>query len=148
MTHPAMTVIYSSHQTSIRELSSLVATAAKALYNRTAAEGLMVAGPVYWIYYGMDGNPETRFTLEIAIPVTGNDKADDIASSKELPSAQYLTTLHRGPWEKLEGTYTSMMEHAKTKNLVVDGVFREIYLNIDLANPENHIMVVQAGLGK
>src|SRR3990170_1354242 len=95
-THPPLTVLYSTHQTSIRELNQFVGTVMKDLYVE-AANNTIVSGPVYWIYHGMDGKPDTTFTLEIALPIQGPFQPSRF-SIKELPSFKTVAHIHEGAW--------------------------------------------------
>ncbi len=68
-THPFMTVLYSSRQAKLTDLPAFSGSIARELYRYVADLDLPVCGPQYWFYYGVDGRPETRFTLEVALPI-------------------------------------------------------------------------------
>jgi hypothetical protein len=70
-THPCMTVLYSTRQATLKDLPAFSGTVIRELYRYVADLDLLVCGPQYWFYHGVDGKPETRFTLEIALPVQG-----------------------------------------------------------------------------
>lgn len=145
-THPSMNVLYSSHRTSINTLHEYVGTVARDLYAEAARQHLLVTGPVYWSYYGMDGQPDTIFTLEIAIPVSGIAEMENGFLFKEFPSFKCLYTLHSGAWNQLPQTYESLMKNIQQKDLQMNGVFREVYYNIDFSRDENNLTEVQVGI--
>jgi effector-binding domain-containing protein len=145
-THPSMNVLYSSHQTSINKLHEHVGTVARDLYAEAARQHLLVTGPVYWSYYGMDGKPDTIFTLEIAIPVSGIADTENGFLFKEFPSFKCLYTLHPGAWNQLPQTYETLIKDVQQKGLQMNGVFREIYYNIDFSRDENNLTEVQVGI--
>ena len=140
--HPAVTVLYSSHKTTLKELSEL-SSISKEVYT-DAANHSFVSGPVYWIYHGSDGNPETEFTLEIAVPIQGffNSKKFSI---KELSPFKAVVHRHEGPWEQLGSSYGEIMQYVESNRIPIKDEFREIYLNVDFQRPENNITEVQVG---
>ena len=143
-THPPLTVLYSSHQTTIQQLGQFVGTVMRDLYNEAAAN-TVVSGPVYWIYHGMDGKPDTLFTLDIAIPIQGKYESSRFAI-KDLPAFKSLTHTHEGAWEQLYSTYAQMMQHIEANKVPLKDECREMYVNIDFAKPENNITEVQVGI--
>lgn len=143
-THPPLTVLYSTHQTSLSELEKYVGTVMKDLHLE-AANNSIVSGPVYWIYHGADGKPETVFTLEIALPIQGIFKSSKFYI-KELPAFKTLSHIHEGAWEQLYATYTNMFKHIEANKIPIKDECREIYTNIDFHRPENNITEVQVGI--
>jgi len=145
-TYPAMNVLYSSFQTSLLTLHDKIGTVARDLYGEAARQHLLVTGPVYWFYYGADGAPETVFTLEIAIPVSGIAETNDRFLYKELPSFKCLFVTHAGPWSELKEVYSRMIEKINADGLIMNDICREVYLNIDFSREECNLTIVQIGL--
>ena len=143
-THPPVTVLYSSHQTTIQQLSQFIGTVMKDLYMEAVNKSL-VTGPVYWIYHGMDGRPDTIFTLEMALPVQGGFESSKF-ELKELPAFKALSNVHEGAWEQLSNTYMHMMQFVENNKIPLKDECRELYLNIDFEKPENNITEVQIGI--
>lgn len=143
-THPPLTVLFSTHQTTMPQLEQLVGTVMKDLYSE-AAQNTMVSGPVYWIYHGMDGKPDTVFTLEISVPIQGKFESSKF-SIKELPAFKTVTHVHEGSWEQLHSTYGQIMKHIESNKIPIIDECRELYLNIDFQKPENNITEVQVGI--
>ena len=143
-THPPLNVLYSTHRTTIPELSQFIGTVMKDLYQEAAAN-TTVSGPVYWMYHGMDGKPDTVFTLEIALPIQGEYPSSRFAI-KQLPPFKALSHIHEGAWEQLYATYTEMMQHLEANKLPLRDECRELYMNIDFEQPENNITEVQIGI--
>jgi effector-binding domain-containing protein len=143
-THPPLTVLYSSHQTTIQQLGQFIGTVMKDLYIE-ATNNTIVSGPVYWIYHGMDGKPDTVFTLEIALPIQGRFISTRFPV-KELPAFKTVAHVHEGAWEQLHATYAQMMQHIEANKIPIKDECRELYLNIDFERPENNITEVQVGI--
>lgn len=140
-----MTVLFSSHQTTLAGLKNLVANIAKELYTEAIRNNLLVSGPQYWIYHGMDGKPDTVFTLEIALPVQGQLASSKFAT-KELPPFKAVTTLHERAWDQMGLTYGQLMQHVFMNNLKLTNECRELYLNVDFDNPDNNRTEIQVGV--
>ena len=143
-THPPLTVLYSTHKTTIPQLNQFVGTVMKDLYAE-AASSTLVCGPLYWIYHGLDGKPDTVFTLEIALPIQGKFQSSQF-SIKDLPAFKTITHIHEGAWEQLYATYGQMMQHIEANKIPIKDECREVYINIDFQKPENNITEVQVGI--
>ena len=141
-----MTVIFSSHQATLPELHQLGGAAARVLYSTASHAGLLPTGPVYWLYYGMDGKPGTVFTLDVALPIAGDTKAVEHASIKQVPQFICFSAIHRGDWGKLSITYEKAMQIMQQELLRPNGLFREVYLNADFVKKENNLTEIQIGV--
>ena len=53
-------------ETSLRDISQYIRVVARQLYADAIKHELEITGPVYWIYNGADGQPDTKFKLTIA----------------------------------------------------------------------------------
>jgi len=145
-TYPAINVLYSTFKTSILTIHDKIGTVARDLYAEAARQHLLVTGPVIWMYYGADGNPETVFNLEIALPVSGIAETSDRFLFKELPPFKCLFVTHPGAWSELKDVYAKMIDKIQHDGLVMNDVCREIYLNIDFSRDESNLTIVQIGL--
>lgn len=145
---PPMSVLCFVTKTNLKGLGAYVRNVAKELYKVAANTGLEVVGPVYWIYNGVDGHPDTEFTLTIAIPITPPEEPwqADPFEIKTLPAFHYKAQRLQGSWELLGPTYGSMLEQIQIKGLQPSGINRELYLRMDFQNPDNHITEIQIGL--
>lgn len=144
-THPSMTVLYSTHQTTIPQLNNFVGTIAKELYTEAAKNNVLVSGPQYWIYHGMDGKDDTVFTLEIAMPIQGEIKPGKF-KVKQLAPYKSLAHLHTEDWEKMPATYGQILHHIDQHKIAMTDECREIYLNVDFENPKNNLVEIQMGI--
>lgn len=142
--HPSLTVLYSTHQTTIQQLSQFTGAVMKDIYVE-AANNTIVSGPVYWMYHGMDGKPDTVFTLEIALPVQGIFKSSKF-SIKEIAAFKTVAHIHEGVWEQLYATYGQILAYIEANKIPMKDECRELYLNIDFQKPENNITEVQVGI--
>src|ERR1700748_3829860 len=117
-----MAILFNSRQTTLGALPEIAGTAIKELYRYVADLDLLVCGPSYWFYYGSDGLPETRFTLDIAIPVFGQVPTALLPYFKQLPATQCLSFTHAGPWHTLPCAYNKMMQYISDNGLRTSGV--------------------------
>jgi effector-binding domain-containing protein len=142
---PAVPVLFFSTQTTLAELSKYVAQVAKELYAEAAKLQLLPTGPLQWIYLGADGNPDTVFTLEIALPV----ETFPIQSSfktKILPAFSGAAALHTGNWNTLAATYNKLITEICAAGKQLTGVCREQYIYMDFADPNNNLTEVLVGI--
>lgn len=143
-----MQVLCFETPTTLREISQFVRVVAHKMYQVAIQNELEITGPVYWIYTGMDGNPETVFTLCIALPVSNHDTALDTSDFKlkQLETFHCVAEQHPGNWNQLGETYGSLIPGIISDGLVMSGQNREIYLHMDFDNPEANITEVQIGI--
>lgn len=144
-THPPVTVLYSSHQTTLNTLHQYVGTVLKDLLAEAADQNALISGPVYWVYHGSDGKPDTEFTLEIALPVQGMSTSGKFAV-KQLPAFKALVHEHVGAWEDLPSVYGQLLKFIDDRKIAINDECREIYVNIDFQDPRNNITTVQMGV--
>lgn len=145
-TTPPVKVIFFTTRTSLEELESFIVKVAESLYAEVTKQGLIPTGPQYWTYHGMDGKPDTVFTLEICVPVNAAPKTESVFQYKELPAFKCVSLLHNGSWDNLGKVYSSAMANIFAKQKQPSGFSREMYINIDLENPANNITEVQIGI--
>jgi effector-binding domain-containing protein len=153
-----MTVLYSSRQATLSDLPGFASfptanprhitpgTVARELYRYVADLDLLVCGPQYWFYYGVDGRPDTRFTLEIALPVQGKIPTALLPYFKQIPAFRCLSSRYEGPWEGLAEAYRGMMQYITNNQLKMNGVYAESFLHIDFNDPASQITEIQIGL--
>ena len=156
-THPCMTVLYSTRQATIKDLPAFSGTVIRELYRYVADLDLLVCGPQYWFYHGVDGRPKTagggspivgesRFTLEIALPVQGKIPTALLPYFKQIPAFKCLVSRYEGPWEGLAEEYRAMMQYVGDNQLKMNGVYAESFLHIDFNDPASQITEVHIGL--
>ena len=141
-THPSMTVLFSTRQTSLKELPSLTGTAVRELYRYVADLDLLVCGPQQW-FYPMG---EPRFTLEIVLPVQGKIPTALLPYFKRIPAYKCLTARYAGPREGLAGQFQKMLQHINDNQLTMNGIYAESFLHIDPDDPGSQITEIRIGL--
>ena len=142
-THPPVTVLYSTHRVTLKELNQLQ-NVVKELYAEAAANAF-ISGPLYWIYHGADGKPDTEFTLEIAVPVQGAVNASKF-QVKQLSPFKAVTHRFEGSYDQLYAAYGDIMHHIDSNKIPINEESREVYLNVDFQQPENNVTEIQMGV--
>ena len=87
------------------------------------------AGPPYAMYYNMDME---ALDVEMGFPVLKKDNGEGRIKAGELPAGRVATTLHSGPYEKLEDSYNRLLDFIKEKGLAINERMYECYLNSPL----------------
>jgi effector-binding domain-containing protein len=139
-------VLSFTKQVTLSGLSEFVRIKARELYKDALYNHLEVMGPVYWVYYGMDGNPQTLFTLEIALPVAVANGYKGDFQVKTLGTFKCISSWHKGSWGKLPDTYGNIFHEISANQLNPSGECREIYQHIDFDQDENNLTEVQVGI--
>jgi hypothetical protein len=156
-THPSMTVLYSTRQATFKDLPTFSGTVVRELYRYVADLDLLVCGPQYWFYHGVDGRPttaggaspivgESRFNLEVCLPVQGRIPTALLPYFKQIPAFRCLAYRYEGAWEGIAGAYREMLQYTEDNQLKMNGVYAESFLHIDLDDPASQITEIQIGL--
>jgi effector-binding domain-containing protein len=144
--HPPMTVLYVRHPTTLRESRELTANALRELYTYVADLGLLICGPQYRIFYGMDGQPDSPVTMEIALPVQGQIPTTLLPFFKQIPPFNCLCSRYEGPWEGLMSEYSEMLDYIAFNDLEMTDLYVETLLHVDYAAPACQLTEIQIGL--
>jgi effector-binding domain-containing protein len=141
-----MNVLSVEKRTTITQLSQYVRVVARNLYAQAHESGLEVTGPVYWMYYGMDGNPQTEFTLKIALPVHQCKPVPAEFACERLDAFTCVSALHEDVWEHMPQTYEKVIGWITGNGYQMNGICREIYIHMDFDTPQNSLTEVQIGI--
>ena len=76
--------------------------------------------------YWDDEYKERDADIEVCLPVKSQVDHPG-ARSEEFPGGEFLTTLHRGPYDGLGGAYKRIHDYAQKEGLVLEGPCREHY---------------------
>ena len=114
-------------ETTIADIGTVMGPAYGELYGYIAERGVAPTGPPTAVYSKVDedGAVEVEICVPVSSPVDGRGRI----VSDELSDATVITTLHRGPYEKLAEAYEALEEYARSHGLEVAGPMREEYLN-------------------
>lgn len=146
-TMPPMKILYHEARTTLKGLDEQ-GSHVVALYQEAARQQLIVCGPMYWFYFGADGNPETEFTLQIVVPVNKKPEETGRYKFRHVPEFKCSTQLHKGSWAELAPVYKSLIPEtlAAGYELAHSDECREMYLNTDFEQGDNCLTEVQIGL--
>jgi effector-binding domain-containing protein len=133
-------------QTTLAGLGQYVRVKARELYETALENKLEVTGPVYWIYNGMDGKPQTEFTLEICLPVFHTGTYTGTFKIKELQAFRCASVIHSGAWTDMYKTYEEMIGNILNNGDKLTGTSREVYINMDFINTDHNITEIQVGV--
>jgi effector-binding domain-containing protein len=143
---PPMNFFCFSTEATLIELGKYVRVKAHETYAEAVKSNLEITGPIYWIYYGMDGNPDTKFKLEIGVPVQQIKPTSSSFSCKSLNEMEFATRIHEGSWDNFPKAYSTLITELMKSGRMLNGIAREVYINIDFDNSNNNITEIQLGL--
>ena len=141
-----MTVLFTSRRTTLKASKEHTAAAMRELYQYVMDLDLLICGPQYRFFYGMDGRPDAPLTMEIALPVQGQIPTALLPFFKQVPPFRCLAARVEGPWEDLVGEYQRLLRHISDNDLKMNGIYVEKLLHIDLLSPVDQITEIQVGL--
>jgi effector-binding domain-containing protein len=116
------------------------------LYAEAVGLKLKITGPVHWHYFGIT-TKEAPFTLEVSLPVAEIPKGyDGKYHFKRSETLKAVTARHEGAFDEFEKTYEKVFGYIAQNKLKANGICRELYINVDFANPAANVAEVQIGI--
>jgi effector-binding domain-containing protein len=99
-------------------------------YAAVAAEAqkqsVQMAGPPFALYRG---TPTETVDVEAGFPVIGTIAESGTVVGSSLPATEAYETVHTGPYDTLEDSYTALQEHMKAAGKTPSETMWEYYLN-------------------
>jgi effector-binding domain-containing protein len=141
-----MTVLYVTRETTFQESRALTANVLRELYQYVADLDLLICGPQYRFFHGMDGQPDSPVTMEIALPVQGQIPTTLLPFFKQILPFNCLCSRHEGHWEGLLAEYSEMLDYIAFNDLEMTDLYVEALLHIDYAAPACQLTEIQVGL--
>ncbi|MDA3867635.1 MAG: GyrI-like domain-containing protein [Salinivirgaceae bacterium] len=137
-------VFHKTVKTNLANIHNYVGTMPAQLMEEADNLGLNVCSPQIWRYLGSDGNPETEFTLQIALPIAEpNNNIDNLAKLDAFKCAAFI---HEGSWSEFGKVYERIIGDVMTARLKMSGETREVYHQVDFENEANNVTEIQIGI--
>ena len=137
---------------SVKGHFSQIPTAFGRLYSWISEKGYKPRGPAITVYYDVPGQvPDDQLRWELRSQIS-----EDIAAIgpdeqglgvKRVGVAQVVTTMHKGPYEKIEGTYRALIDWVSENGYEINGPFEELYFN-DSARTEELLTEIRFPVSK
>lgn len=112
--------------TPMSKISQVMGEVYQEIAELMAKKEIPFAGAPYARYYNMDME---ALDVEMGFPVQADVEGEKRIKSGLIPAGKIATTIHSGPYDKLEETYTKLMVFVKEKGLDVEEWMYEYYLN-------------------
>lgn len=142
----AINFLFYRVETKVSELSQY-AMVGQELFAEAVQNKLFITGPVHWHYLGFEGDVNKNFILEISLPVSDVlENYDGRFHFKRTNSFKCLSTIHEGAWHEIPNTYGKLMQFIAENNLIPIASNREVYINVDLKNPDANTTEIQMGI--
>lgn len=132
-------------QTTLPELSNY-GSVANELCKEAEKQGIRPNGALQWNYYGIDGKPETVFTLEVTLPIREENVDVQGFEWKQVPAFKCLSLVHEGPWENLPQSYAEAMGYLDANGMVMTRECREIYFTMNPEKGADNTTEIQIGI--
>lgn len=117
--HSEVTTLDGIHEVAVREIDNLCTEAEKI--------GLKEIAPMQFVYYGCDDNPDTRFTIEIAMVIEEEKPYEGKYKFKELEGFKCVSTIHNGNVNDLDKTYEKFTPELLKSGMKMTDQSREVY---------------------
>lgn len=133
-------------ETTVKELSKYLLVGQE-LFQEATKNKLSITGPVHWHYFGFDGDESKTFTLEISLPVAQIlEEYDGKFHFKRTAPFRCVSVAHEGSWLEIPKTYGAAFQFIGEKRLKPISANREVYINVDFADPSANSTEIQIGI--
>ncbi len=141
-----ITFLFFRTETTVSELAKYLPVGQR-LLKEAVNHGIDITGPIHWHYSQFQGDLTRPFTLEISLPVGyAPDEYDGQFHFKRPGHFRAVVATHHGSWLSIPETYGKINNFIVENSLHGLGVNREIYVNVDLRNPEANTTEIQFGI--
>ncbi|WP_293935132.1 GyrI-like domain-containing protein [Iodobacter sp.] len=142
---PAQQCLSIKKHLSLPELKEF-AQVISSLCEETATLGLEITGPLEFIYFGVDGNPKTKFDLIIAVPVNKIGEPSSQFEYYESEPFNCSDTNYQGGMSGMPKAWGGFVESIFNLGLIPTIQCREVYKHwVDDESNEN-ITELQMGI--
>lgn len=122
--------------TQVRKLPEVMGEVYQEIASYMGRKGVDFAGPPYAMYYNMDME---ALDTEMGFPVTAGTRGEGRIKTGQIPGGKIATTVHTGPYSKLEESYNKLMEFVKEQDVQVEEWMYEYYLNSPMEVKEEEL---------
>lgn len=134
-----ITVFCQTVVTNMKEIKQVAEKEIAPLCEEAGKVGIKEMSPMQFVYTGCSEDPESDFTLDIAIPVDTKDTSyKGKYQYKQLDGYKCLSTMHKGSMEELSKAWENLISELFKKGLKPTDEGREVYHKyIDFSSEEN-----------
>lgn len=133
-------------RTTLLTMSQHAPGVAQSLRREADRLNLEVAGPIQWIYTGVNGNETNEFQLEIVLPIRQPGGQPNEFSYRVFPSFRCASYTHTGPWSNFGELYDALFAQLYRGGYQNNGQVREIYAVVDFEDPANCVTEIQLSI--
>jgi effector-binding domain-containing protein len=128
------------------EMKDFAVEAITELFQKATDLKLGQGGPVMFTYFNFMGDPEQKFTAEIALPILKKE-AEQLGGAyiRQTTKFKCASTIYQGSLANLGEAWHSFAQTAMSKGEFT-GESREFYLYFESAESPNNIVELQMGL--
>lgn len=145
-TVPAKLYLAAKANLTLPELKAYADTAIPTLCAKIEALGLKICAPLEFIYFGIDGKPETRFDLIVAFPINDKKEAAGQFEYYESEPFQCVYMDYNGGMAGIGEAWGAFVNAAMAAGLAMTGQYREVYKNWVAEDSGDNVTELQIGV--
>lgn len=142
----AFTALCFTTRATLPMLSQYAPGVTQRLHREATRLGLDIAGPIQWIYTGVNGDETNEFQLEIVLPISQPGEPSDHFSYQTFLPFRCASYTYAGSWSDFGELYNALFAQLYRDGYQNDGRVREVYKVIDLENSANCTTEIQLGI--
>lgn len=141
-----ITIFYYETESTIPGLESKAQEFIPQMMQKAEELKLNINGPMLFLYYGMDGKPETIFRVKMAVPVV--EAKEDQGDFKFITTEPFRCAMgmHKGSWNEFEAPYTKLITEIMQGGHQMNQEVREIYHTIKEPDSPENLTEIQIGI--
>ncbi|MGF1572078.1 MAG: hypothetical protein ACFCU1_03325 [Sumerlaeia bacterium] len=144
----AKSVLQLKSEATLKDVPALAEIAIPQLYAEAEKSGLVVAGPIEFVYIGMDEFSDAPFQLSIQLPITKRKKLTHPHGIQQdrTKAIRCVSAEHHGSMETIRITYSALYHTVKENKYKLIGEVREVYHKWESYYSPFNITEIQIGI--
>jgi effector-binding domain-containing protein len=130
------------------ELKPFVQDVLPKLFPEIQALELKITGPLEFIYFGVDGNPETQFDLIIAFPINARGAESSLFEYYESEPFYCAHIDYQGSMNGIGEAWDVFVKEIVDSGLIPTGQCREVYKNWIGDDSYENVTELQMGISQ
>jgi len=134
---PAQLALTVHARVSLATIPQRMSEAYDAIMAQARAVGGQFAGPPFCLYPEPPGDD---FGIAVCVPVLPGATAGGGVGLEEIPGGTVASTVHKGPYSAMDGTYRALEAWMAANGKQPGGPPREVYLSDPMVVPESELL--------
>lgn len=148
LTLKPVTILHTSLETTLQDLHGEIKKILPDLIKAAREAKLPPDSPIVMVYHGVNGDPQTKFSLDVGVVVPKGTPAAGDYKVKDLPEYPCVSVLYSGPVQKMGQAYGKLVPAIGDAGKKPTDESRQMFLYWEGDDSPNNVTQVTMGIEK